>query len=405
MERLEKNFLWLTAANTAGSLFGALLVIYLARVLEAENFGYISYATALVFYLFNFIDLGLSTYGIREIAKSRGTGDYVSDIVSFKLVMAAAIFILLVALSIAIVQPPVLKWLMITTGLLLFTSSAATEWAFQGTEKMHMVLVSYGTTSALQLMLSFIFIKGPSDILKVPVVAFLGALPVATAFLYKLKFRLRISRINFKNIGIYLSSAMVIWAISVFAQAYNGLDIVLLGLFRPPAEVGCFTVARRMVGASTVLMVLLANAVLPRLSCTFGSDITQFRRATAKFLKISVLLVAAVFLPLVLFVEQIISFTVGNEYLSAAAPLRIMAFALILIMFNLPYSTGLIAACFEKDVLKQAFASAALSVILNFVLMPKYGMIGASISFVSAESLALIWILVIYRKRIRFREA
>jgi O-antigen/teichoic acid export membrane protein len=405
MERLEKNFLWLTAANTAGSLFGALLVIYLARVLEAENFGYISYATALVFYLFNFIDLGLSTYGIREIAKSRGTGDYVSDIVSFKLVMAAAIFILLVALSIAIVQPPVLKWLMITTGLLLFTSSAATEWAFQGTEKMHMVLVSYGTTSALQLMLSFIFIKGPSDILKVPVIAFLGALPVVTAFLYKLKFRLRISRINFKNIGIYLSSAMVIWAVSVFAQAYNGLDIVLLGLFRPPAEVGCFTVARRIIGASTVLMVLLANAVLPRLSCTFGSDITQFRRATAKFLKISVLLVAAVFLPLVLFVEQIISFTVGNEYLSAAAPLRIMAFALILIMFNLPYSTGLIAACFEKDVLKQAFASAALSVILNFVLMPEYGMIGASISFVSAELLALIWILVVYRKRIRFREA
>jgi O-antigen/teichoic acid export membrane protein len=194
---------------------------------------------------------------------------------------------------------------------------------------------------------------------------------------------------------------MVIWAISVFAQAYNGLDIVILGFFRAPAEIGCFTVARRIVGGVAVLMILLANAVLPRLSSTFAGDIAQFRRATAKFLRISILMMILVFVPLVLFSGQIISLTVGSEYISASAPLRIMACALALVMFNLPYSTGLIAARFEKDVLKQVFVSAVLSVILNFVLMPKYGMIGASVSFLSAELLALIWILVIYHKRIR----
>jgi len=372
----------------------------------AENFGYISYATAFVFYLFNFTDLGLTTYGIREIAKDRSiAAEYVSNIVSFRFIMASSLFVLFTVFSLLIVQPPVLKWVMIGSSLMLFTASLATEWAFQGMEKMHMVFISFATTSMLQLVLSVIFVKGPGDILRVPIIAFVGPMPIIAAFLCRLNFRLRISSIDFKKIRLYLSSAIVIWAISVFAQAYNGLDIVMLGLFRPPAEVGCFTVARRIVGAATILMILLANAVLPRLSCTFGSDIAQFRRATAKFLKISLIIVAIVFLPLVLFGDRIISLTVGSEYLSAGLPLRIMACALILIMFNLPHSTGLIAACFEKDVLKQAFASAALSVILNFVLMPKYGMIGASISFLLAESLALAWILVIYHKKIKFKVA
>lgn len=403
MDRLEKNFLWLSAANIAGSLFNAILVIYLARVLEAENFGYLSYSLAFVFYLFNFVDLGLSTYGIREIAKDAASaGEYVSNIVSFKLIMAFVLFISFAALSFFTAQPPVLKWIMALSGLMLFTTALATEWAFQGMEKMYMVFVSFSFTSALQLLLNFIFVKGPADMIRVPLISFIVPMPVILAFLWQLKFRLRVFRIDLGKIRGYLSSAIVIWAISVFAQAYNGLDIVILGLFRPAAEVGCFTVARRVVAAVAMIMILLANSVLPRLSSTFVSDLPQFRRATAKFLKISLLLIIFIFLPLIIFSGRIISLTVGSEYLPATWPLRIMSCALILVMFNLPYSTGLIAASFEKDVLKQAFTSAALSVILNFVLMPKYGMIGASISFFCAESAALIWILAVYHKRVRF---
>jgi len=402
MERLEKNFLWLSAANIVGSFFAAALVIYLARVLEAEYFGYFSYATAFVFYLFNFVDLGLTTYGIREVAKDHSTaGEYVSNIVSFKLMVAGILFVLFLVLSLLTAQPLVLKLIMAEAALMLFASALATEWVFQGMEKMYMVFISFTVTPFLQLVLSLFFIKGPQDILRVPLVTFLGSLPIVIIFLRHLRFRFRMSNIDLNKIKLYLSSSIVIWAISVFAQAYNGLDIVILGFFRAPAEIGSFTVARRITGGIAILMILLANALLPRLSCTFTSDIAQFRRATAKFLRISIFMIILVFVPLVLFSGQIISLTVGSEYLSASVPLKIMTCALVLVMFNLPFSTGLIAACYEKDVLKQAFASASLSVILNFILMPKYGMIGASVSFFMAESLALIWILVIYHKRIR----
>lgn len=388
-----------------GSLFAAGLVIYLARILEAESFGYLSYATTFIFYLFNFVDLGLSTYGIRQVAKDHdAVSEYVSNIVSFKLLLATVLFIFFAVLSVTFSQPVILKIVMAETCLMLFCSALATEWAFQGLEKMHMVLVSYAVTPFLQLLLSVIFVKGPADLVKVPLIGFFGSLPIVILFLRRLRFRLRLSRIDFGKIRVYLTSSIVIWGISVFAQAYNNLDIVALGFFRKPEEVGIFTVARRIAGGAGVLMILLANAVLPRLSCAFGGDdLEQFRRATAKFLKIAIAMVALVFVPLAVYGKEIIAFTVGGEYVSAVAPLRIMIAALVLVMFNIPFSTGLIAACFERDVLKQVSASAALSLILNLVLMPKYGMIGASISFFFAELLALIWILVVYHKRIKIR--
>jgi O-antigen/teichoic acid export membrane protein len=403
VEKLNKNFIWLSAANIVGSIFSVLLFIYLARVLKAESFGYLSYATTFVFYMFNFVDLGLSTYGMREIAKNKTKiSEYVSNIVSFRLMLAGILFLIFligVALS---RNTAILKILMVEVALMLFVASLATEWAFQGLENMHMVFVSLATTTFLQLVLNCIFVHGPEDLLKIPIINFIAVFPILLTFLWILKFRLTLKKLDMKMIKFYLSSSIVIWGISVCAQAYNGLDIVFLGFFRTPEEVGCFTVARRICGGATLLLVVLANAIFPHLSSMFGKDIDQFRYATHKYLKISVFILLFLLLPIMFFSRDFIALTVGAQYISAAIPLKVMVVALILVMFNMPFSTGLIAAGFEKDVLKQVAACASLNILSNFILIPKYGMMGASISFLWAEALALGWILHIYHKKIRF---
>lgn len=94
MENLSKNFTWLAAANVVSSLFGAALFIYLARILGPDAFGYFSYAFTITFFLANFVDMGLSTYGIREIAKNKSrVSDYASEIVSFRLLTAGALLL------------------------------------------------------------------------------------------------------------------------------------------------------------------------------------------------------------------------------------------------------------------------------------------------------------------------
>lgn len=397
--------MWMSAANITNSLLSAVLFMYLARALKVEAFGYLSYASAFAFYLLNFVDLGLSTYGVREIARNKGRlTEIVSDIVSFKLIVACALYALTIIIALALWQQPALVRLLIAGScLLVFTAALATEWAFQGVEKMHMVFISFTTSAVLQLGFIYVFVKGPGDVLKVPILYFLATVPIIAIFLRRLHFRLNVRHLDRARMRLHLSSSLIIWLISVCVQTYNNLDIIILGFFRSAHEVGYFSVSRRIVGGITALTVFLANAALPRLTYTFHDDVGQFRGVTKKFLRLSLILIAAALIPLVFFSRYLISITVGAQYLPARIPLNIMLGGVMMVLLNMPFSTGLIATGHEKAVLKQAAASALLSIVSNFILIPKYGMIGASVSFLFVEIFALTWIIWVYQRTIGLR--
>ena len=289
MEKLSKNFIWMAAAHVAGSLFSALAGIYLARILMPEALGYLSYIFTPIFFCANFIDMGLSTYGVRAIASSKVYFlDYVSEIVSFRLIVAGVLCAAFVLATFLLPKMSLLRILMIEGSLLLFVWALAVEWAFQSVEKMHMVFASYAITGFLQLAMVYTFVKSPKDLLIVPALYIIAAFPITAAFLYRVRFKFKISTESFKKVGFYLSGSLVIWSISVFAQVYNSLDVFMLGLFRPIGEVGYFTIARRIVGGCVLFLIFLANAVLPRLSSTFASkDAREFRRTIRKFFEIS----------------------------------------------------------------------------------------------------------------------
>ncbi len=393
MKKISQNFFWMSAANIVSSLANAFIFLYLARTLKAQAFGSYSYAQTWVFFLFNFIDLGLSTYGIREIAKNRNkAGEYISAVISLRFIIAMALYALsLIILSLA-PQSLELKALMFSMLLLLFSTALSSEWAFQGLEKMHLVFISFLVTSSLQVFLLLTFVKGASNLLAAPASIFLGALPIAIIFLVVLRFKPKIRELNFGNLQIYLKSSLVIWSISLFAQVYNGLDIAILALFRPYQEVGYFSVARRFVSGIILFGLFLANAALPRLAHSFKNDLRKFHSVTKDFLKLAMVLGALLFIPFVFFSRQIISLSVGSIYLPANLSLKMLVWGAILVILNLPFSTGLIAAGMEKEVLKQVIACAVFSLGLNFLLIPRLGMEGAAVSFFNTEALGLVWI-------------
>jgi O-antigen/teichoic acid export membrane protein len=401
MKKLTKNFIWMAAANAVSGCINVLLYIYLARRLGAEKFGQFSYAQAIVLYLYNFIDLGLSIFGTREIAKDKSRlGEYVRRIISLRFVIGSILFIIFTAAVIFSRQVLEMKLLMILMALGLLSACLATEWAFQGIEKMHMVFISLVTTSFLQLGLIFMFIRGNANVLVIPILLFITTLPIVLIYLRILRFKFKLSRQDFPVLKTFFSSSLIIWAISLFAQVYNGFDIALMGWMRPSAEVGYFTVARRFIAGITFFALFLASAALPRYAASFKEGVEQFKANTSQFVRVVVLLSALLWLGLVVFSKELIVFAVGHEYLAADFSFKILMVGVIFVLFNLPFSTALVAAGLEKEVLKQAIASAVLNVGLNLYLIPKWGMEGASLSFVYAEALAVIWVIVVYRKKI-----
>jgi len=404
MERLSKNFLWMAGANVVNSAGNVFIFIYLARVLGVEMFGYLAFAQAIVLYLMNFIDLGLSFYGMREIAKDRAKASaLVSAIISFRLLIALALFIICVLSVSFFPLTPIVRALLAWYSITFFISACMTEWAYQGIERMGNIFLSFTVSTFFQCALLYVLIKDPNDVLKVPLAYIAAPLPIAILFLRRLRFRFMISVAGLRDMRHHLSSALVIWGISICAQVYNSFDIVILGALKHPEEVGYYSVARRISSGIVLFACFLASAVLPRLSHAYLNDKRQFQAATRKYLLINVFILCTMVVPIALFSRQFITLTVGEAYVPAFVPFTIMMAAVFCIMLNLPFSSGLIAAGFEKDVLKQAAACAVVSVLSNLILIPRYGMVGAALSFLLAETLALVYIQYIYRAKIIVR--
>lgn len=397
MKKLSKNFIWLFAANAVRSILQFLIFIYLARTLSVKAYGLFSYAFTIVLYLMNFIDLGLSTYGIREIAKHKArTYKYVSDIVSFRFLVAICLYGLFAFLILLSKFEWETKLLNLGTGLILFIAASATEWAFQGKEKMHMVFISYLTTSVLQFLLLLTYVKSPQGLLITPLIFVIGNIPIALIFLAILKFRPEVKMIDFNRIKGHLTTSLVIWSISIFAQLYNGFDIILLGLVRSPQEVGYFTVARQIIGGVVIFAIFLSNAALPKLASSFGKKYREFSSARVHLLKALIFLGFLTLVPLLIFSSEIVSFAVGKSYLPASLPIKILAIASIFVFFNIPFSTSLIAAGFEKKVFKQVMVVSIFSVMMNLFFIPRFGMMGAAVTYLFTELAALIWISIIF---------
>lgn len=401
MKKLTRNFLWMAAANLTSGILNISMYIYLARKLGAGRFGRFSFAQALVFYLFNFIDLGLSTFGTREIAKdTKRLRQFVDQIISLRLIIAFFIYAIFTLLTVVSKETPEIKSLMVLMALWFFSYAAATEWAFQGLEKMQMVFVSLVTTVSLQFLAVLFIINHDNYYYALPAVLVLATLPIAVVYLGILRFRPRFFSLDFNALKVYFSSALAIWAISLFAQVYNGFDVVLMGWLRSPAETGYFTVARRFTGGLTFISIFLASAALPRYAVSLSKGRRQCRKITLDFLKVVVSAALVLFALIIVFSRKMILLAVGAEYLPAEPALKVLMIGVGLVFLNLPFSTALIACSQERAVLRQAFASAALNIGLNFLLIPKWGMEGAAWSFVCAEALSLAWVIYLYKRKI-----
>jgi O-antigen/teichoic acid export membrane protein len=172
-------------------------------------------------------------------------------------------------------------------------------------------------------------------------------------------------------------------------------DIFMLGVLAAKEDVGLYRVA--FAGASLVVFVLTAvNIVIgPHISRLYSSDdkerLQRMLRSSARFILLAALPVAAVF---ILFGKDILSLVFGTSYTAAYMPLAILCLGQVI---NAGMgSVGLILNMTgnERETLKGVAVATVFNVVLNIILIPRYGSVGAAAA--TAVSI-VVWNLLLFR--------
>lgn len=162
------------------------------------------------------------------------------------------------------------------------------------------------------------------------------------------------------------------------------IDIVMLSLLSTQEAVGFYSAANELARTVQSASMYLSAAFLPALSRAYALDREELLDLSSKGLKATMLLGAPAAVGLVVVARAAIALLLGDRYAPSALPLQIMGGGLVL-GFTLGMA-GLVITAVDRARLLVRVHLAALgtNVILNLLLIPRYGVVGTSVATVGA---------------------
>ena len=193
-----------------------------------------------------------------------------------------------------------------------------------------------------------------------------------------------------KKWRLLLATSWPLGLVLLLNAVYFRVDLLIISLFRPAAEVGWYGVAYRVVESALFIPAMLGGLLLPRFSEQDGKKKqrpAQYLEQGLKLLLLAAGLVVAIFLVLT---RPIITLLAGPGYEAAAPLLAMLSLALATMFIGTTFGYALVALKQQTKLLKLYGALAIFNVIANLIFIPRYGAMAAASTTVVTELLATI---------------
>lgn len=391
-----KNLFWLSFGEGFGIILFYSANVYLARILGSEAFGKLSFAFAFIPVTAIIADMGLSMYGMREMAKRNA--DFNSIIINILPVRFISSIVIFFASSIFIymLTPAYdMRILLSLSFLYLIPYSLGLDWAYRGIEKMQYSALWTFSQNAIFFLLVIMMVKSKEDMLTAPLLRVAGVFAGSAALLYS-AFRGNIKKISFphswKNTIIVSSPFMFSTLTAVILLNF---DSVWLGIVDTPHSVGIYSAAYRVFFLLFGVMFAVQLAYAPNFAkihpSTARSEIRAFSRV------VHMISFPVVFL-LMIFSEKIISIAYGAAYIESTGVLSILSVALLFNYLSGIYMVPFLFSGNERAYLISITISASVNVMANIILIPVFSYTGAAMAALISHALLYILSFAFFSK-------
>ncbi|MCX5698740.1 MAG: flippase [Candidatus Omnitrophica bacterium] len=399
------NFISLTTLQGISYILPIVVLPYLIRVIGIEKFGLIAFAQSLAQYFMILTDYGFSLSATRTIAligeHKEKVSALFSSVMTVKLIFAA---ISLLALGALLYLVPRFRADWIVYILCFGTVIGSTLfpiWFFQGKEKMSYIAVVNVISGIVYAICIFIFINGPEDYLRVPLLGSLlsiisGILGLYIAFK---KFRLEFILQKYMDIKRELKTGWDIFISILAVNAYTTSRVFAVGLLTNNVLTGYYSLAERIANIiQTFPMDSFTRAVYPRISNVFAKN---KQRAVAIMYRIQdgITLGFVISLPIAYFIAPwIINFACGVAYQEVVLALRLLLAAVFFVGAN-NFKVQFLLVCGKQDLYAKIHIAAALTGLpLIFILIHQFSYAGAALATVFTEASVFILTSLIVEK-------
>ncbi|NPA06652.1 MAG: flippase [Chloroflexi bacterium] len=203
----------------------------------------------------------------------------------------------------------------------------------------------------------------------------------------------RINRVLLKGILRYGFYSYVGGLLAFFNER---VDIYLINLFQGPKAVGLYSVAVGLAERLWFISHTASLVLLPRISAS--SDAKWKRRFTPLVTRTVLLMVLPPALLLALFARPILVLLYSEQYLPAARPLQILLLGIVAFSISRILAHDLAGRGHPLLNTYTSALSLAVNVVLNLILLPRWGITGAAWASALSYSSLLFSKIIFYRQ-------
>ena len=386
---VKRNFIWNSAYQLLLILTPILTTPYLSRVLGPENVGLYSYTYSVSSYFTMFGILGMAQHGVRAIAQTGGDRTKRSHVFwsawfSQLCVAGPVSIIYVVYVAFGSVGGPVLG---IVWALQVFSSLIDVSWLYFGIEEFRLPTMRSFITKLVGVLAIFLFVRGPQDLwiycLSISGATFLNALLLLPFLNRYVDFVLP----TWREVRVHFLPNLRLFAPVVAISLYTSLDKIMLGQISGMRQAGFYEYSEKLSKMPMALITAMGTVMLPHMTAKLskGNDGNAIILLGNSLLCMEIAAMCMAFGIAAISPEFSVVF-LGPGYEQCMYIMPIISIVIpIISASNVIGVQYMLPKCMDACYTLSVCAGAGINVLLNLVLLPFAGAIGAAVATVAAE--------------------
>lgn len=394
-ERAAKN----TAVRAAGELAGrvASLVLFagVARSLGEDGLGAFVLALAFLEITTTPIELGLSRYLTRQVAKDKSVADELFfNVIALKVTAAVPMSVItVVAVNLLPYDGQTRETVyVLLAGLVINQVTKAVFAVFNAHERGDLVAVTLVTQRVAAAGLGLAALAAGGGVVAVAFGYSLGVALSSVQAGLLLRSRIGLPRRNVaRSSWLGITKRSMPFAVSdVFNVLLFKIDTVILSLIAVQAAVGRYGAAYRLIDSTMFLTVAVAGAFIAQYAYLNSESQPTLQTAFERSIKFALIALVPAAVTLAVLAEPVCRLFFGAELEDAAGPLRLLAPVVVALGVVTLCTSMVVSQRSAGPILRATGAMVVLNVVLNVILIPIFDEEGAALAMLATEAVFVV---------------
>ncbi len=394
LAKVIQNFGWQSFDKLFRMGVGVIVSVMIVRYLGPDRFGAFSYALAFATMFLSVAGLGLDGIIVREISKDISRKDAILG-TAFLMKLAggvASLAVILAAIRLVKAQDSLVVLLTAIFALgLIFNSMDVIDFWFQSQIQAKYIVIARSSAFIASSILKVIMVVSAASLVALSI-ATVGETALAAVGL-GLAYHLTGSRMRKWTADRKLARTLLreSWPLIISGFAvliYMRLDQVMLGSMLDDRAVGIYAAAVKFSEVWYFIPTGISSSVFPIMVGYFRTDRALFFRKYQNIFNVMAGISIGIALVMTFSSTALVRIVYGQDYLASGPILAIHIWAGVFVFLGLAGTIWTMVNGYQKFALMAALAGLASKVVLNLLLIPSQGTMGAAVSMVISQAIA-----------------